>query len=72
LFISRSPGVRRGHDIEKYIYICFYLKKSSFPEPDGQFQPNLGQIILKEWEFEIVQIKGQVLFKGGIITKVKK
>jgi hypothetical protein len=28
------------------------------------------QIILGSWEFQIVQFKGQVLFKGEIIAKM--
>jgi hypothetical protein len=32
----------------------------------------LVQIILRQREFEIVQIKGQVLLKGEIITNMQK
>jgi hypothetical protein len=32
----------------------------------------LVQIILRYREFKIIQIKGQVLFKGEIITKIQK
>jgi Fe-S cluster assembly ATPase SufC len=44
----------------------------SSPEPAGRIQSYLIQIILGEREFKFVQIKGQVLFKGEIITKLKK
>jgi hypothetical protein len=46
LFTSWSPGVGRGHNRENHIYICLYWKQSSSPEPAGQFQSNLVQIIL--------------------------
>jgi hypothetical protein len=45
------------------------LEKSP-PQSAGQFQSNLEQIILKWREFKLVQIKGQVLFKEEIITKI--
>jgi hypothetical protein len=49
LFTSWSPGVGRGYNRENHIYICLYIclywKKSS-PEPAGQYQSNLVQIIL--------------------------
>jgi hypothetical protein len=48
------------------------FKKSSSLEPAGQIQSNLVQIILGEREIKFVQIKGQVLFKGEIITKMSK
>jgi hypothetical protein len=41
-----------------------------FTKPAGQNQSNLVQIILWWREFKSVQIKGQVLFKGEIITKM--
>jgi hypothetical protein len=47
-----------------------FKKKSSSPEPAGQIQSNLLQIILGLREFKFVQIKSQVLFKGEIITKM--
>jgi hypothetical protein len=63
----------RGHNRENHIYIImFILKKKSSPEPAGQFKSNLVQIILGYMEFKIVQMKGQILFKGEIITKIKK
>jgi hypothetical protein len=46
------------------------LKKSSSPEPAGQIQSNLVQIIFGWREFKFVQIKVQVLFRGEIITKM--
>jgi hypothetical protein len=39
--------------------------KSSSPEPTGQIQSNLIQIIVGWREFKFVQLKGQVLFKGN-------
>jgi hypothetical protein len=47
----------------------FFLKSSS-PEPAGQNQSNLVQIILWGREFKFVQINGQVLFIGEIIVKM--
>jgi hypothetical protein len=60
-----------GATMGKTIFTCVYFGKKIFsPEPADQFQSNLVQIILKLRGFEIVQIKGQVLFKGEIITKI--
>jgi hypothetical protein len=42
------------------------------PEPAGQFQPYLVQIILSWRELKFVQIKSQVLFKEEMITKMHK
>jgi hypothetical protein len=42
LFTSWSLGVGRGHNRENYIYISLHRKKSSSPEPVGQFQSKLG------------------------------
>jgi hypothetical protein len=41
-----------------------------FLKPASQIQSNLVQIILGWREFKFVQIKGQVHFKGEIITKM--
>jgi hypothetical protein len=46
-----------------------FLKKPSSPEPAGQIQSNLVQIILGWKEIKFIQISGQVLFKGEIILK---
>jgi hypothetical protein len=46
-----------------------YWKKSS-PELASQFQSNWIQNILGWTEFKTIQIKGQVLFKRDIITKI--
>jgi hypothetical protein len=59
------PGVRRGHNRENHFYMCLYWKKIF------RFQSNLEQIILMWRESKIAQIKGQVLFKGELITKCK-
>jgi hypothetical protein len=40
------------------------------PEPAGRIQSNLVQIILGWRRLKFIQIKGQVLFKGEIITKM--
>ena len=42
---------------------------TSSPEPLGQFQPNLAQIIFGWRGFKFVQMKGHALFQGEIITK---
>jgi Fe-S cluster assembly ATPase SufC len=47
------------------------FKKSSSPEPLGQIQSTLVQIILGQREFKFVHIKGRVLFKGEIIANYK-
>jgi hypothetical protein len=71
LYKSWSLKVGRGFNRENHTYMCLYSKKSS-PEPAGQFQSNLVEIILGLKEFEIIQKKGQVLFQGEIITEVQK
>jgi hypothetical protein len=48
------------------------LKKKSSPERASQIQSNLVQIILGQREFKFLHIKGQVLFKGDIFTKMSK
>jgi hypothetical protein len=53
-------------------YKCTEIFKKSSPEQADQYQSNLVQIILGHREFQITQLKGQVLFKGEIITKKKK
>ena len=45
---------------------------SSSPEPLGQLQPNLAQIILGWRGFKFIQMKGSALFQGEIITKLRK
>jgi hypothetical protein len=65
------PGVRWGHNGENHFYMCLFFFEIFSPEPAGQFQSNLVQIILRLKEFRIVQIKGQVFFKGEIITKIR-
>jgi hypothetical protein len=62
----------RGDNSETKKYTEIFKKKSSSPEPAGQIQSNLVQIILGWREFKFVQIKGQILFKGEIITKMSK
>jgi hypothetical protein len=47
-----------------------YFKILNSQEPVGQFQSNSVQIILGQRELKCVQIKGQVVFKGEIITKM--
>jgi hypothetical protein len=47
------------------------FSKASSPEPAGQFQSNLVQIIFGLGEFKIFQIKGHVIFKGELITKMQ-
>jgi hypothetical protein len=66
------PGGSGGATIGTTIFTCVYIEKSTSPEPSGQFQSNFVQIILGQREFQIVQIKGQVIFKGEIIMKMQK
>jgi hypothetical protein len=42
---------------------------TSSPEPLGQFQPNLAQIIFGGRGFKFVQMKGIVSLQGEIIAK---
>jgi hypothetical protein len=51
---------------EKYTKNFF----ESSPEPVGQFQSNLVQIIIELRELKCHQMKDQVLFKGEITTKI--
>jgi hypothetical protein len=69
LFKSWSKGVSGGHNRETYLHV-FIFKKSFSPESVGQFQSNLVKIMIRKRKFKIVQIKGQVFFKGEIITKL--
>jgi hypothetical protein len=46
------------------------LVLKSSPEPAKLIQSNLIKIILGCRKFKFVQLKGQVLFKGEIITKM--
>jgi hypothetical protein len=52
------------------IFTCVFWK--SPPEPASQIKSNFVQIILRWREIKIVQIKGQSLVKGEIITKMQK
>jgi hypothetical protein len=56
-----------GHKGGGTIFVYVYRKESS-----GKFQSNFVQIFLARWEFKFIQMKVQVLFKEGIITKVQK
>jgi hypothetical protein len=58
----------RGGNSER-VKIHWKILKSFSPEPTGQNQLNFEQIIFGWREFKFVQIDGQVLFKGEIITK---
>ena len=52
---------------------CKFFTFSSYsPEPLGKFQPNLVQSILGWQGFKFVQMKGSALYKGEIITKLRK
>ena len=45
---------------------------STTPEPLGQFQSNLAQLIFGWRGFKFIQMKGPALFQGEIITKLRK
>jgi hypothetical protein len=68
LFKAWSLGVGRGHNRENHIYIGLYRTKNLLQNQ----QANFNQTWYKSFLGEIVQIKGQVLFKGEIITKMQK
>ena len=69
LFKWRAHPFLRGDNYEIVKNTLTILKKSSPPEPLGQFQPNLTQSILGWRGFKFVQMKGPALFKGEINTK---
>jgi hypothetical protein len=60
-------GGQGGHNRET-IFTYVYIEKKSSSEPAGQLQSNLVQTYRAWWEFNFIQMKVQVLFKGGIIT----
>ena len=62
----------QGEMITKKTKIHWQNLKKISEEPKDQFQPNLAQSILKCREFKFVQIKGQAIFQGEIITKYLK
>jgi hypothetical protein len=45
------------------------FKNLLFPEPLGQFHPDLAQILLSWRECTFVQIKGITLLQGVVIAK---
>ena len=47
----------------------FEIKKSSSPEPLGQFKPNYAHSILVWRGFKLIQMKDPNLFQGEIISK---
>jgi hypothetical protein len=56
-----------GATIGKTIFLCVYIeKKIFFSRTSRPISIKLGTVN----EFKIVRIKGQVLFKGEIITKM--
>ena len=65
----KGPALFQGQIITKLWKYIDEIKKSSSPEPLGQFQPNLAQSILGWRGFKFVQLKGPALFQGEIITK---
>ena len=65
----KGPALFQGKIIMKWWKYIDENKKSSSPEPLGQFQPNLAQSILGWRGFKFVQMKGPALFQGEIITK---
>ena len=52
------------------LFVCkLFTLSSSTPEPLGEFEPILAQIMLGWRGFKFVQMKGPALFQGEIITK---
>jgi hypothetical protein len=74
LYKLLSPRVKvedtRGETIFTFAYWKEFKKKKK--ETSSQFQSNLEQTFFAWWEFKFIQMKVEVLFKGGIITKVQK
>ena len=60
--------VQRGKIMKQQKYIDEILK-SPLPEPLGQFQPNLAEIILECGELKFVQMKDSSFFQEEIIMK---
>jgi hypothetical protein len=60
-------GQGGGYKRENYFYIYIFWNETS-----GQFQSNLIQTFLAWLEFTFIQMKVQIIFKGGVITKVQK
>jgi hypothetical protein len=58
-------GFGRGHKRGNNFYMSM-LERMFLNETSRQFESNLVQTILAGREFKFVQMKGQVLFKGGI------
>jgi hypothetical protein len=63
-YSNEGIAVLQGEIIAK-LKIHWKFFKSCSPEPAGQNQSNLEQIILRWREFKFVQIKGQVVFKDN-------
>ena len=61
VYSSLEPRAQVSFSVRKNIND---IKKSSSPEPLGQFKPYLEQNILGWREFKFVQMKGQTLSKG--------
>jgi uncharacterized protein YbcC (UPF0753/DUF2309 family) len=56
---------------EEKLFLTFaYWKEFFYNETSSQFQSNLEQTFLAWWEFidKFIEMKVEVLFKGGIIT----
>ena len=68
----KGPALFQEEIIMKLWKYINEFKKSSFPEPLGQFQPILPQNILGCRGFKFVQMKGSTPFQGEIITKLRK
>ena len=68
----KGPALFKGEIIREQRKYIDKIKKSSSPEPLGQFQPNLAQSILGWRGFKFVQMKGPALFQGEIIKKKRK
>jgi hypothetical protein len=64
-------GVGRGHNRENHIYMCLYWKKKIFSKTSWPISIKLG--INHPWVKGILifPIKGQILFKEEIFTKMQ-
>jgi hypothetical protein len=66
-----SPSVKVGDSRGETILTFVYWKESFKMKHLANFNQTLIQTYIAWWEFKFIQMKVQVLFKGGIIRKVQ-
>ena len=68
----KGSALFQGEIITKLRKYIDKFKKKSSPQLEEQFQQNFTQIIFGWREFKFAEMKGLALFKGEIITKLRK